>query len=202
MQGLSLSRVSTHHVGPLDLAIERGSLCGISGPSGAGKSLLLRAIADLDPHEGEISLDGVLQTDHIPNLWRSRVSYIPTESSWWETTVLEHFHGDNHSDITAWIERAGFSQDILQREVSRLSTGEKQRLAIVRHLQQRPDVLLLDEPTASLDSENTHRMERLISDYRQQEQAAILWVSHDPDQLQRICHQHYHFDQGRLSTVT
>jgi ABC-type multidrug transport system ATPase subunit len=82
--------------------------------------------------------------------------------------------------------------------VAELSTGERQRLALLRLLTNQPRALLLDEPTASLDPESTVAMERLISDYRQQHQAAVLWVSHQPEQIKRVCVRHLRLEQHRI----
>ena len=89
-------------------------------------------------------------------------------------------------DIEEPLQQLGFEPDVLNWEVSRLSTGEKQRLAIVRLLQNTPRALLLDEPTASLDAENIERTETLLVDYCRQQQAPLLWVSHDTQQLERV----------------
>jgi ABC-type iron transport system FetAB ATPase subunit len=82
--------------------------------------------------------------------------------------------------------------------VSRLSSGERQRLALLRLLGNRPKVLLLDEPTANLDSENTLKVEKLLHIYRKQQQSALLWISHDPEQIRRVGTRHFILRNGRL----
>ena len=77
-------------------------------------------------------------------------------------------------------------------EVSRLSTGEKQRLALVRLLQNQPRALLLDEPTASLDTTNIGHMEQLVLDYCKNQQVPVLWVSHDSEQLGRVADREFY----------
>ena len=71
---------------------------------------------------------------------------------------------------------------MLDAPVERLSTGERQRLALVRALVLQPKVLLLDEPTANLDQHNAHKLIDLVKTYAQTEQAAVIWVSHDADE--------------------
>jgi len=75
-------------------------------------------------------------------------------------------------------------------QVSRLSSGEKQRLALARILMNKPRVLLLDEPTASLDADNVITVEKLIEKYRCDTGAAVLWVSHDAQQATRVGNRH------------
>jgi len=69
---------------------------------------------------------------------------------------------------------------------------------LLRTLMQAPAVLLLDEPTGSLDQENTLRVESLLADYRLQRQAALLWVSHDVGQIERVAQRRFTLDNGQL----
>ncbi|HDK38151.1 MAG TPA: ATP-binding cassette domain-containing protein, partial [Thiolapillus brandeum] len=93
----------------------------------------------------------------------------------------------------------GFSQEVLDWQTGRLSSGEKQRLALARMLANQPRVLLLDEPTANLDMRNTEIVEQIIQDYLQQYQAAVIWVSHDPEQLSRVAASRAKMIQGRFT---
>ena len=78
-------------LGPADVDLDSGQCIAVTGPSGAGKTLLLRAIADLDPAEGEVLLDGVSRDAMAAPDWRARVTYVPAEAGWWEETVRPHF---------------------------------------------------------------------------------------------------------------
>jgi len=171
------------HVGPVDFHLLAGEICKLSGESGAGKTLLLRALADLDPNEGQVTLDGTERARIRPTDWRRQVAYLPAEPLWWEERVGLHF--DSQGD-DAMLKGLGFEPDVRDWEVERLSSGERQRLALVRLLENRPRVLLLDEPTANLDPANTRKVERLVRDYVSDQGAAALWVSHDPLQRQRV----------------
>lgn len=97
-----------------------------------------------------------------------------------------------------WLERLGFSAEVLGWRVRRCSTGERQRLALLRLLANRPQALLLDEPTASLDPESVGRTEMLLADYRLSHDAAVVWVSHDAEQRQRVATRHFELREGRL----
>ncbi|MDX1697184.1 MAG: ATP-binding cassette domain-containing protein [Thiohalobacterales bacterium] len=179
---LQIKHLSRATFEPLTLAVAAGECVCVYGPSGTGKSQILRAIAELDPSEGELLLDGVPSDAMSPAEWRRQVGLLPPESSWWLPTPGEHFH----NGMPVPLERLGLGEDILARPVVRLSSGEKQRLALMRLLANHPRVLLLDEPTANLDPENTHRVEALIDAYRREHRAAVLWVSHDREQVERV----------------
>ncbi len=101
-----------------------------------------------------------------------------------------------------WLEQLGFAAQTLEWEVRRCSTGERQRLALLRLLANRPRVLLLDEPTASLDPASVGRMETLLERYRVEYSAAVLWVSHDPAQIRRVASQHFELQDGNLQECT
>ena len=87
-------------------------------------------------------------------------------------------------------ERLGFPADVMQWKVSRLSSGEKQRLALLRAMQFKPQVLLLDEPTANMDEDNTLKVETIVMEYMHNHEASIIWVSHSMQQIERIADKH------------
>ena len=188
MAGLRLEALRPRVLAPVTLELQAGELVLISGPSGSGKSLLLRAIADLDPHEGQVWLDGEPRSAMAAHLWRRRVGLLPAESFWWDDRVGPHFPegaGDPES-VRRLLGDLGFEPEVLGWSVSRLSTGERQRLALARLLTQEPEALLLDEATANLDPANRDRVESVVEGYRRARAAATLWVSHDPEQRERL----------------
>lgn len=194
---LTIKQLRTHHVGPLSFDIASGECIALSGPSGAGKTLLLRALADLDSHEGEVMLDGVACSTMRAHEWRLLVGLLTAESQWWLERIGDHFQHTDEKLLT----ELGFDKEVMRWEVSRCSTGERQRLALARLLQNRPSVLLLDEPTASLDAENVTRVEALVECLRLEQGVAVLWVSHDPVQVQRVADRHLRMENGGLLGV-
>lgn len=195
MAHLHIHQLVTRHVGPLDLCVAAAECVCLEGASGSGKSLLLRAIADLDPHRGEVSLDGTSCSRLPAPAWRSAVALLAAESQWWSEKVGAHF---DRGVAGEWLEQLGLPAAAMTWEVARCSTGERQRLALLRTLMQAPAALLLDEPTGNLDQESTRRVEALLEDYRRQRQAPLLWVSHDPAQIERVAQRSFTLDNGRL----
>ena len=177
--GLAMQRLQ-----PLDLTLHATEVTAMSGRSGSGKTLLLRAIADLDPSTGDVYLGKQSRLSMKAHEWRIKVCYLATESAWWFETVGEHFLHLN----TDCLIKLGFDSDVLGWKISRLSSGEKQRLALARSLSRSPHVLLLDEPTASLDETRTLVVEDVVHAYAMQRAAPVLWITHDSSQLERITH--------------
>jgi ABC-type iron transport system FetAB ATPase subunit len=195
MSALVLQQLRTHHVGPVDLEIAAGECVCIRGASGSGKSLLLRAIADLDAHEGDSLLDGCSCSAIPAPAWRRKVALMAAESQWWAETIGEHFPTGCDP---VWLERLGLPAAALAWTVARCSTGERQRLALLRTLARHPDAVLLDEPTGNLDEDSTAPVEALLGDYRRDHAAALLWVSHDPRQAARVAQRRFVLADGRL----
>ncbi len=168
---------------PVDLAVEAGEAVAVLGPSGSGKSLLLRAIADLDPNEGEVSLDGAERTAMPAPRWRRQVGYLPAEPGWWAETAGAHFA--DPETAKPLLPRLNLTAEILDRSVATLSTGERHRLALVRMLLQEPRVMLLDEPTSGLDEASAAQVEAIMRE-RLTAGCAILFSTHDRAQAERL----------------
>jgi len=169
--------------GPYSLVLLPGSCCVVSGPSGAGKSVFLRMIADLDPNEGRVSLGRIAREDTPAPQWRRLVTYVAAESGWWADRVGEHF--ESPAEAAPWTEALGLPAGVFDWPVARLSTGERQRLALARAIAQQPRVLLLDEPTSALDAEAAAAVERIFA--RLLAGGSILVVvSHQPERLARL----------------
>ena len=182
MADLSIQKLQRNGLDHISLHISAGSTLCLQGASGSGKTLLLRAIADLDPNQGEVFLGEHIRSKQAANLWRQQVSYLPSESHWWKDTVGEHSkHWSLH-----YLAALGFEPTVLDWQIKRLSSGERQRLAIVRLLSNKPQALLLDEPTANLDPDNTLRVEQLIGNFQKEHQSPVIWVSHDAEQCKRV----------------
>ena len=196
---LTVEDLSRPGLGPLSFYIAGGECIALTGPSGAGKTQLLRSIADLDLSEGKVSLNGVLRSDQPAPEWRRRLVYVPAEAGWWADIVGDHFSAP--AIATQLLSRLGFDQSskVLDWPVARLSSGERQRLALVRGLIGDAEGLLLDEPTSNLDQANAGLVENLLRN-RLKDGLSILLVSHDPAQVGRIAQRKIRIENGQLVT--
>lgn len=190
---LQATDIGRLHLGPINLELHAGECLSIRGESGTGKSMLLRMLADLDPHEGRTFLQGQEATTMSATHWRRQVALLPAESQWWLERTGDHFSDEKALPLEA----LGLKPALLDKPPFQCSTGERQRLALLRMLELQPRVLLLDEPTASLDATSIKRVEALIAQVLAMGSAAI-WVGHDEEQLRRVARQHYCLQEGRL----
>ena len=192
LEARSLRRL---HLGPIGFTLAARECVSVAGRSGAGKSLLLRMVADLDPHDGEVGLDGALCSAMPAPAWRRMVTYVAADAGWWDDRVAAHFAPD--IDLAALLPRVGIPPDAVAWPIARLSTGERQRLALLRALRPANRVLLLDEPTSGLDRASSELVEALLRE-RLAAGTAILIVTHDPDQAARVASRHLEVRDGKL----
>jgi ABC-type iron transport system FetAB ATPase subunit len=196
---LLVKGLRSEFVGPFELNLGTGACAAITGPSGSGKSLFLRMIADLDPNEGKVWLNGRERASMPAPAWRRQATYVSAESGWWADRVIEHFAVNRRSEVAALAARLGLRADLIDAPIAQLSTGEKQRFSLARALLPSPPVLLLDEPTGPLDEESVARVETLLQE-RMASGTSILLVTHDPDQAERLGSQRYRMVAGHLET--
>ncbi len=172
--------------GPHNFILEPGECLVVSGPSGSGKTLLLRALSDLDPSRGRVALQGKDRGAVTGPQWRRMVRYVAAEPGWWGEIAGTHF--DDPDALAPMLNSVGLPADVLSREIANLSTGERQRLAILRALESHPQVLLLDEPTAALDQKAARQVETLLKEELKRG-CAIVLVTHSRAQAKRFATQ-------------
>ena len=196
---LSVRELRSRFAGPFTFDVRAGECIAIQGPSGAGKSVLLRMLADLDPHDGDVLLDGRPAASMPAPAWRAAVVYQAAEPAWWEATARAHFSDVDAGFVERTLAALGLAASVLDTDIDRLSTGERQRLALVRSLARRPRVLLLDEPTAALDPASIGRAEALLRDCLA-DGMAVLLVTHAVEQARRLAHRVFRLERGKVAT--
>lgn len=181
-----------HILENISFAVGKGELMMVSGPSGSGKSTLLRIIGDqLSPTSGDIRFNGRSILEYRPEEYRQRVSYVFQTPTLFMHTVIEDLEfpyriremEPDLERIRELLPEVGLTVDILTKESRVISGGEKQRVALLRSLLIAPDILLLDEVTASLDKENARMIEDTVRKLSEKG-ITVIWVTHDPDQLE------------------
>ncbi len=191
----------------LSLEVAASDFISVVGPSGSGKSTLLKLIADLlPPSEGELFFKGKNYLDYPPTELRQHVMMCFQNPYLFGDKVIENLEFPykvrketvDPDRIRELLEEFEMSESFLDKEVSTLSGGEKQRIALIRSLIFEPDVLLLDEITSSLDVANTKIVERVI-ERRHADGAAVLWITHDPEQSKRYANRIIVIDGGKLA---
>lgn len=193
------------------LEIRRGETLAVVGPSGAGKSTLLRLLNFLEPATtGEIRFDGqpVAGGEDVPLAVLRRITTVFQRPVLLKRTVAANvafglqLRGGVRSTaaVNAILEEVGLAH--LAGEAARkLSGGEAQRVALARALVLRPDVLLLDEPTANLDPANVALIERLVTQLNRDEGATVVFVTHNTFQARRMGQRVALLLDGRLVEV-
>jgi tungstate transport system ATP-binding protein len=193
-----------------DLAVARGEVLALVGPSGSGKSTLLRLLNFLEPPTaGALAFDGRAVGDDLPLSERRRVTAVFQRPALLRRSVAANIayglglRGEKLPPevLAGWLDRLGLAH-LARQSAPRLSAGEAQRVAMARALVVRPDVLLLDEPTANLDPYNVSLIERLVAEEQRATGMTVVWVTHDIFQARRAADRVAFLLGGRLVEVT
>jgi ABC-type lipoprotein export system ATPase subunit len=194
----------------VDVKINAGEFVSISGPSGSGKSTLLQLLGGLDrPTKGEIRFNGTnLSNSFDLDLYRSqRIGFVfqafhllPTLRAI-ENVQIPMFEGtlsqqQRRQKAEALLNEMGLGHRLNQYP-NQLSAGERQRVAIARSLANDPQILLADEPTGNLDSENSVKIMAILEKIQQQRNMALIIVTHERD-IARSAQRNIHIRDGRI----
>jgi ABC-type methionine transport system ATPase subunit len=198
------TKVRTEILGSLDLKVYKGELVTIMGASGSGKTTLLRLINRLSEIDsGIILLNGNDIRGHVPMELRRNIGMVFQVPVTFKGSVRDNLaFGINlwggNSGIETLSRDAGIPEDLLDADAGQLSIGEKQRVCIARALANQPEILLLDEPTSSLDAFSAQRIEKLLLVLQKERALTILWVTHEKEQVERIGGRRLILMDGRL----
>lgn len=193
----------------IDMSIEKGDYISIVGPSGSGKSTFLKLSASLiSPTDGNIYFYDKPYNDLDPIELRRKVSYCFQTPYLFGSSVMDNLSfpfnirntkADMHK-IDALLIRFKLNSEFKGKDVLNLSGGEKQRIALIRSLLFSPQVLLLDEVTSALDSENTLIVEELIKELND-EGTTILWVTHNMEQSRKNANKRLTIKDGSIKSL-
>ncbi len=184
----------------IDLAIEEGEFAALVGPSGSGKTTLLNIIGGLDaPNSGSVQLNGTdltkLSEAALSDFRLFQLGFIfqaynlvPVLSALENVElvmVLQGRHtGEKRERAEHYLELVGL-QDLIHRRPSALSGGQQQRVAVARALAAGPRLVLADEPTANLDSENAGALLDIMHRLSHEEKTTFIFSTHDPRVMER-----------------
>lgn len=199
----------------ISFTLNRGEFIAIVGPSGSGKSTLLSIIgALLTPSSGKVIIDNENITEYnaskLTNVRREKIGFIFQASNLVPyltvkdqlmliTDISKRNKKDNLKKSVELINDLGLSHR-LNSYPSSLSGGEKQRVAIARAFMNDPDIILADEPTASLDSERGHKVVEMISHEVKSRNKSAIMVTHD-ERVLNLCDRVLRIEDGKIKEV-
>jgi putative ABC transport system ATP-binding protein len=207
-----VSKSATRHL-PLfshvTAVVDEPSIIHILGKSGQGKSTLLRILGLLSrPDSGTMSLHGIPSAAWSPEQWRSKVSYVAQQAIMLPGSVEDnlrtvsrlHDKPFEQAYAQSLMERLELSDVDWSKPAAQLSGGQKQRLALIRSLLLRPEILLLDEVTASLDTVSKQAVEQVLTELNRSSGTTLIWVTHDLEQARGIGQRIWFLAEQRLQT--
>lgn len=182
----------------INLTIEEGEFVAIMGPSGSGKSTLLNMIGSLDRSDsGKIIVDGhdLLLEKDLSNFRSETIGFVfqlhnllpmlsSLENIELPTYELKISSDEREKRASKLLKKVGL-EDKAKFSPKKLSGGERQRIAVARALVNHPSIILADEPTGSLDSDNSQKILQLLKDLHKEENITLIIITHDPNIAQQ-----------------
>ncbi len=196
VSGVCLSKANKTILSKVKLSIQAGERVAIIGPNGAGKTSLLRVLANSISFEGDRKTSANLVIAMVfqkPYIMRLKTQTQIALSLWWKG---QSWSVAKKQALTA-LEKVGLL-DQAQQSGRSLSGGQQQRLALARAWVSQPQLWLLDEPTASLDSHSRREVEHLMRDFSLQEHTSLVWVSHQLMQVKKLATRVVFLDKGKI----
>lgn len=199
VQNLSFSFGTRPVLQNVSFSLEQGECVAVLGNNGAGKSTLISCISRLrKPSSGNVIIDGVDISQFSRNQLAQQISYVAQKTELSHTTVFDAVllgrkpymkwgPADVDYDVAEHALRAVGMEDCRLRYMNQLSGGEQQKVMLARAIAQEPKLMLLDEPTSSLDPRNQYESMELIRHCAHDHNIAVLVVIHDLNLALRFC---------------
>jgi tungstate transport system ATP-binding protein len=193
-------------------SFEANGIYALIGPNGCGKSTLLRICALLEePDQGEVAFYSDNRKETIDINLKRRISLVLPKVGTFNTSVFKnvayglHLRGRSRDEIKSKVDQAlqfvGLSHKKKQNART-LSSGETQRLGLARALVIEPEILFLDEPTASVDQKNTEIIENILGEIKKEGRSTVIMSTHDPDQTRRLADHVLKINKGELQLLS
>jgi len=197
----------------IDLRVHQGEFVAIMGPSGCGKSTLLHILGGLTtPTRGEVWVDGV-NIGSLSDAARTRVrrekigfvfqrfNLLPTLTAQGNLEIARHIHGNGsgtqHLESSQDVLRVLGMEHKLKSKPLEMSGGEQQRVALARAVINRPAILLADEPTGNLDSENSQLVLKMLQELNTKFNQTVVLITHNPE-VAAIAHRLVEMRDGKI----
>ncbi|WP_346937587.1 ATP-binding cassette domain-containing protein [Clostridium sp.] len=206
LKNVSFQDANTKVLKDINLEINEGDFITITGPSGGGKSTLLRLLGDLiSPTSGHIFLRGKDFSEIPPLNLRTEINYFFQQPYLFGNTVYDNLSfpyeirkkNIDENKIYMLLEKFNMGKDYLDKDINKLSGGEKQRISLIRSLLHAGPILLLDEITSALDKENKLLVEHIMKDMNK-EGHTILWITHDISQIMELSNKKIIIEDGTI----
>jgi len=190
----------------VSFALGKGEILGLLGRNGAGKTTTLQmALGALTPTAGEILYFGKDLIKHRQEIlervnFSSTYTFLPYDLRVWESLNYTSFLYDI-SDRKAKIREVIQSfklEDLAQKQFSELSAGQKTRVNLAKAFLNSPEVLLLDEPTASMDPATADEVRKFILKKREEENISVIFTSHNMAEIEEVCDRVIFIDHGKI----
>ena len=199
------NKKTTNVLSDISFNLNEGDVLGITGPNGAGKTTLFKIILDLiEPSSGKIDLN---------DRSSKYLAYINTNSRsfFWRLSARDNliFHGKlldlSIDEITSNIKKLSEKfevENILDTSFMKLSSGQMQIMIIIRSLLKKPDYLILDEATSSMDVEKSSKALNILKKFIKKNNIPTLWCSHNLEEIEFMCNKFSILNNGKLNLLT
>lgn len=188
----------------IDLRLEKGKIYGLVGRNGCGKTMLIRAICGLiTPDSGEMIVDGINVGNGIYpkslGVVIENITLFEYMSAFKNLKMLNDISRNkiDESEIKAWLERLGLKADD-RRNIKKYSLGMKQKVSLIQAFMNKPDLIILDEPTNALDEESVRTLSEIITQTNKGKGTTVIIASHDRANLDGLCDEIIEMRDGKI----